>query len=63
MVRFDYHSKVPGERERAGGTLRTASAASMNCCYGDLAEKGLLHILPVIRDCSMDEGSKYWAAR
>jgi len=55
VVRFDYHSKVPGARERAvERCARVAEALATR--YADLAEKGLLHILQLVRDCTTDAG-------
>jgi carboxysome shell carbonic anhydrase len=55
VVRFDYHSKVPGARERA--MERCARVAEMlTARYADLAEMGLLHILQLVRDCTADAG-------
>lgn len=53
VVRFDYHSTVPGERERAVERCARVSEALMSRFSG-LAEKGLLHILQLVRDCSTD---------
>jgi carboxysome shell carbonic anhydrase len=53
VVRFDYHSKVPGARDRA--VERCAHVAeALETRYADLAEKGLLHILQLVRDCTAD---------
>jgi carboxysome shell carbonic anhydrase len=55
VVRFDYHGQVPGARERAvAHCQRVANALSAR--YQDLAQRGLLHILQVIRDCRGDAG-------
>jgi carboxysome shell carbonic anhydrase len=55
VVRFDYHSKVPGARERA--VERCARVAeALKARYADLAEKGLLHTLQLVRDCTKDAG-------
>lgn len=55
VVRFDYHGKVPGARERA--VERCARVAqALNTRYADLADKGLLHILQLVRDCTADAG-------
>jgi carboxysome shell carbonic anhydrase len=55
VVRFDYHGRVPGARERA--VERCARVAqALNTRYADLAEKGLLHILQLVRDCTADAG-------
>jgi carboxysome shell carbonic anhydrase len=51
VVRFDYHSKVPGARERAVERCARVSEALLSR-FSDLAEKGLLHILQLVRDCS-----------
>jgi len=55
VIRFDYHGKVPGSRERAVEHCERVSEAAKTR-YSDLAEKGLLHTLLVIRDC--DDNSK-----
>ncbi|MCW9079595.1 MAG: carboxysome shell carbonic anhydrase [Gammaproteobacteria bacterium] len=53
VVRFDYHSKVPGARDRA--VKRCARVAgALTARYAELAEKGLLHILQLVRDCTAD---------
>jgi carboxysome shell carbonic anhydrase len=55
VVRFDYHSTVPGARERA--VERCARVAeALRARYAELAEKGLLHILQLVRDCTADAG-------
>jgi len=53
VVRFDYHSMVPGARERAVERCARVAGA-LNTRYADLAEKGLLHILQLVRDCTTD---------
>ena len=53
VVRFDYHSKVPGARERAVERCARVAGA-LKTRYADLAEKGLLHILQLVRDCTAD---------
>jgi carboxysome shell carbonic anhydrase len=55
VVRFDYHSKVPGARERAMERCARVAGA-LTTRYADLAEKGLLHILQLVRDCTSDAG-------
>ena len=55
VVRFDYHSKVPGARERAVERCARVAGA-LTARYADLAEKGLLHILQLVRDCTTDAG-------
>jgi carboxysome shell carbonic anhydrase len=55
IVRFDYHAQVPGARDRAVQHCQRVAAA-LQQRYADLAERGLLHILQVTRDCnSRDE--------
>lgn len=49
VVRFDYHGNVPGARERAEEHCQRVSAALHNR-YSDLANRGLLHTLQVVRD-------------
>ena len=51
VIRFDYHGQVPGSRERAIEHCQRVSDAAASR-YSDLAEKGLLHTLLVIRDCN-----------
>ncbi len=51
VIRFDYHGQVPGARERAVERCQRVSDA-VESRYGELAEKGLLHTLLVIRDCN-----------
>jgi carboxysome shell carbonic anhydrase len=53
VVRFDYHSKVPGARERAVERCARVAGA-LHTRYADLAEKGLLHTLQLVRDCATD---------
>lgn len=55
VVRFDYHSKVPGARERAVERCARVAGA-LNTRYAELAEKGLLHTLQLVRDCTTDAG-------
>jgi carboxysome shell carbonic anhydrase len=51
VVRFDYHGKVPGARDRARENCgRVASA--FHSRYSDLSDRGLLHTLQVARDIS-----------
>jgi carboxysome shell carbonic anhydrase len=51
VVRFDYHGKVPGARERAEQHCRRVSDA-LHSRYRELSERGLLHTLQVVRDIS-----------
>ncbi|UCC57444.1 MAG: carboxysome shell carbonic anhydrase [Gammaproteobacteria bacterium] len=51
VVRFDYHGKVPGARERAEEHCRRVSGA-LHDRYRELSERGLLHTLQVVRDIS-----------
>ena len=51
VVRFDYHGNVPGARQRAiAHCLRVATALKSR--YAELENKGLLHILQLVRDCN-----------
>ena len=53
VVRFDYHGHVPGARQRAANDCaRVVDALKQR--YGSLMQKGLLHMLQVVRDCSGD---------
>jgi carboxysome shell carbonic anhydrase len=54
VVRYDYHGQVPGARERAVEHCRRVAAA-LRSRYAELAERGLLHTLLVIRDCNAGE--------
>jgi carboxysome shell carbonic anhydrase len=49
VVRFDYHGRVPGARERAVLHGRRAEAA-IRSRYHDLCRDGLLHTLLTVRD-------------
>jgi hypothetical protein len=55
VVRYDYHGNVPGARERAEEHCRRVAAA-LNQRYPDLASRGLLHTLQVIRDINAGSG-------
>ncbi len=50
IVRFDYHGDVPGSRKRAVLNCERVTRA-LTDRYADLVERGLLHIMQVIRDC------------
>lgn len=49
VIRFDYHGKVPGARERAITRCRRLDAA-LAARFPDLAGRGLLHRLLAVRD-------------
>lgn len=51
VVRFDYHSQVPGARERAVQRCERVTEALMTR-YAKLADKGLLHVMQLVRDCT-----------
>lgn len=53
VVRFDYHGQVPGARDRATQRCSRVTAA-LQARFSDLVDKGLLHILQVVRDCDAD---------
>jgi carboxysome shell carbonic anhydrase len=53
VVRFDYHGHVPGARERAIEHCGRVTDA-LQSRYADLAGRGLLHVMQVVRDCSTD---------
>jgi carboxysome shell carbonic anhydrase len=53
VVRFDYHGQVPGARERAAEHCRRVTGA-IQARYAELFERGLLHVLQVVRDCKGD---------
>ena len=54
VVRFDYHGRVPGSRERAEEHC-TRVADALTTRYADLAGRGLLHVLQVTRDCDAND--------
>jgi len=49
VIRYDYHGKVPGARERAIEHCHRVKAALANR-YKDLSDNGFLHCLQVVRD-------------
>jgi len=49
VVRYDYHGNVPGARERAEEHCQRVSTA-LHDRYSELADRGLLHTLQVVRD-------------
>lgn len=51
VVRYDYHSNVPGARERAVQHCRRVAHA-LRSRYADLVARGLLHTLLAVRDIS-----------
>jgi hypothetical protein len=51
VVRFDYHGKVPGARERAEEHCHRVADA-LHERYRELSDRGLLHTLQVVRDIS-----------
>lgn len=53
VVRFDYPGKVPGARERAIEQCARVHEALVGR-YQKLFDKGLLHVLQVVRDCTSD---------
>jgi carboxysome shell carbonic anhydrase len=55
VVRYDYHGQVPGARERAIDHCHRVADA-LNDRYEDLAARGLLHTLLVVRDCNAGAG-------
>jgi carboxysome shell carbonic anhydrase len=50
VVRFDYHGKVPGSRERAVAHCERIADA-LKARYPSLCADGLLHCLRAVRDC------------
>lgn len=51
VVRFDYHGQVPGAKERA--TERCGQVArAVTTRYAKIFERGLLHVMQVVRDCT-----------
>lgn len=60
VVRFDYHGKVPGSRERARQRCaRVARAITER--YAELCRKGLLHVMQIARDCDADKPIEVFA--
>ena len=53
VVRYDYHGRVPGARERAEQHCQRVAGALHNR-YPELSERGLLHTLQVVRDINAD---------
>ena len=51
VVRFDYDGLVPGARERDQQHCERVTRALIER-YAVLAEKGMLHIMQVVRDCN-----------
>jgi carboxysome shell carbonic anhydrase len=51
VVRFDYHGQVPGARERAIDRCAQVAQA-ITARYAKLFERGLLHVMQVVRDCT-----------
>ncbi|KKZ11436.1 MAG: carboxysome shell protein [Candidatus Synechococcus spongiarum SP3] len=49
VIRYDFHSSVPGSRERAVGSCERIAAA-VHGRYQDLSRQGLLHTLLTVRD-------------
>jgi carboxysome shell carbonic anhydrase len=54
VVRFDFHGKVPGARERAEEHCHRVADA-LHERYRELSDRGLLHTLQVVRDVSAAE--------
>jgi carboxysome shell carbonic anhydrase len=52
VVRYDYHGKVPGSRERAVAHCHRVDGA-LRARYADLAGNGLLHTFLAVRDCDV----------
>ncbi len=53
VIRYDYHGHVPGARVRAVARCHQLDAALRNR-FGEYEERGLLHTLLMVRDCSND---------
>ena len=54
VIRYDYHGKVPGARERAVARCHCLDKA-MRERFVEQSSQGLLHTLLVVRDCSADQ--------
>lgn len=50
VIRYDYHGRVPGARERAVARCRRLEVALLGR-YPELAARGLLQTLLMVRDC------------
>lgn len=53
IIRYDYHGLVPGAQERAKLRCQQLETA-LKKRYADLADKGFIHTLLMIRDCNAD---------
>lgn len=53
VIRYDYHGKVPGARDRAVARCLQLETALLNR-YADLVKAGMLHTLLMVRDCQAD---------
>ncbi len=53
VIRYDYHGKVPGARERAIARCKCLEGALKNR-FSDLSAQGMLHTLLVVRDCQVE---------
>ena len=51
VVRFDYHGQVPGAKERAVERCGQVAGA-LTARYAKIFERGLLHVMQVVRDCT-----------
>ena len=51
VVRFDYHGRVPGAKQRAVERCSQVAGA-VKARYAAVFERGLLHVLQVVRDCT-----------
>lgn len=54
VVRFDYHGHVPGAKDRAVERCKRVAMA-ITSRYAKMFERGLLHVMQVVRDCSSSE--------
>ena len=53
VIRYDYHSDVPGARLRAESRCRQIDEA-LHRRYSDYVERGMLYTLLMVRDCHAD---------
>ena len=51
VIRFDYHGQVPGAKERAVDRCAQVAKA-VTSRYANSFERGLLHVMQVVRDCT-----------
>lgn len=53
VIRYDYHGRVPGARQRAESRCQQLNEALHNR-FSDYVDKGMLYTLMMVRDCQED---------